>query len=51
MKQPDGEEFVKKYLAMDKPGSSHIYYSRGILDFLLGMAVGIVIGLVLARVV
>jgi len=47
----DAQKFLKAYLAMERPNTTHLYYSKGIIDFLVGMLVGIVIGIIIANFV
>ena len=40
--------FLQAFLAMERPNSIHLFYSKGVLDFLAGVVVGIVIGMIIA---
>ena len=40
--------FLQAFLAMERPNSIHLFYSKGILDFLTGVVIGIVIGMIIA---
>ncbi len=42
-------QFLQAYLAMERPNTSHLFYSKGVLDFLVGMIIGIVIGIIIAN--
>ncbi len=44
-------QFLHTYLAMERPNTTHLFYSKGVLDFLVGMIVGIVIGIIIANFV
>jgi hypothetical protein len=48
---PDSHNFLTAYMAMQRPTVSHLYFSKGISDFLLGIVIGIVIGVILARII
>ena len=41
-------QFLQAYLAMERPNSTHLFYSKGILDFLVGILVGVVIGIIIS---
>lgn len=43
------KQFLQAYLAMERPHTTHLYYSKGIIDFLVGMLIGVVIGIILAN--
>jgi len=51
-KSPKGivnaKQFLHAYLAMERPNTTHLFYSKGIIDFLVGMIIGIVIGIIVA---
>lgn len=40
--------FLQAFIAMERPNSIHLFYSKGVLDFLVGVVVGIVIGMIIA---
>jgi F0F1-type ATP synthase assembly protein I len=42
------KEFLHAYLAMERPNTTHLFYSKGLLDFLVGMLIGVVIGIIVA---
>lgn len=50
-KLPNAKRFLLQYFALDRPNTSHLFFSRGIIDFLLGMVIGILIGLIIAIMV
>ena len=41
-------QFLQAYLAMERPNSTHLFYSKGVLDFLVGVLIGIVIGIIIS---
>ncbi len=43
------KQFLHSYLAMERPNTTHLFYSKGVLDFLVGMTIGIVIGIIIAN--
>lgn len=43
------KQFMQAYLAMERPNTTHLYFSKGILDFLVGILIGVVIGIILAN--
>lgn len=47
---PDAHKFLKAYMSMQRPTVSHLYFSKGISDFVLGITIGIVIGIILANI-
>ena len=42
------KNFLPAYLAMERPNTTHLFFSKGIADFLLGLIVGVLIGMVLS---
>ena len=44
----NAKQFLQAYMAMERPTTSHLFYSKGLLDFLVGLVVGIVIGIILS---
>jgi len=42
------KQFLQAYLAMERPTTTHLFYTKGVLDFLVGMIIGIVIGIIIA---
>ncbi len=42
-------QFLQAYLSMERPNTTHLFYSKGVLDFLVGMIIGIVIGIIIAN--
>jgi hypothetical protein len=48
---PDAHKFLTAYISMQRPTVSHLYFSKGISDFMLGLTVGIVIGIIIAHIV
>lgn len=47
----NAKQFLQSYLAMERPTTSHLFYSKGLLDFLVGLLIGILIGIALASYV
>ncbi|MBI2663843.1 hypothetical protein HYX10_00690 [Candidatus Woesearchaeota archaeon] len=45
------QQFLKAYLAMERPTTTHLFYTKGVLDFLVGMIIGVVIGIIVANFV
>lgn len=46
---PNAHKFFTAYMAMQRPTSTHLYFSKGIADFLLGLVIGILVGIVMAN--
>ena len=46
--KPTARQFLEHYFAMDRPHTSGLYLSKGIVDFLLGLLLGILIGILIA---
>ena len=44
------QEFLRAHLAMERPTVQHLYFSKGVVDFFLGIAVGVLIGLVISNI-
>ena len=42
------KNFLPAYLAMQRPNTTHLFLSKGLADFLLGLIVGTAIGLVIS---
>ncbi len=45
----NAKQFLKAYLAMERPHTTHLFYSKGIIDFLVGLMIGIVVGIIIAN--
>ncbi len=45
---PKARQFLAHYFAMERPNTTHLFFSRGVIDFLLGMVIGILIGIIIA---
>lgn len=43
------KQFIQTYLAMERPTTTHLFYSKGVIDFLVGIIIGIVIGIIIAN--
>ena len=39
------KNFLPAYLAMQTPSTGHLFFSRGLADFLLGLVIGILVGM------
>ena len=48
MKTPKATQFLMNYFALDRPNTSHLFFSKGVIDFLLGLVIGILIGIIIA---
>jgi hypothetical protein len=48
---PDAHKFLTAYISMQRPTVSHLYFSKGISDFMLGITIGIIVGIILAHVI
>ncbi len=46
---PNSKQFLQAYLAMERPTTTHLLYTKGVLDFLAGMVIGIVVGIIIAN--
>ena len=42
------KNFLPAYMAMERPSTGHLFFSRGLADFLLGLLVGILVGMVIS---
>ena len=45
---PKAKQFLAHYFAMERPNTTHLFFSKGIIDFLLGLVIGILVGLIIA---
>jgi len=45
----NSKQFLQAYLAMERPTTTHLFYSKGLIDFLVGLLIGVVIGIILAN--
>ncbi len=45
---PRAKQFLASYFALDRPNTSHLFFSKGVIDFLLGIVIGILIGLIIS---
>ena len=45
---PKAKQFLLNYFALDRPNTTHLFFSKGIIDFLLGLVIGILIGIIIA---
>ena len=48
---PKAKQFLANYFALDRPNTSHLFFSKGAIDFLLGLIIGILLGLIIAIMV
>ena len=47
-RMPKATQFLASYFALDRPNTSHLFYSKGFVDFLLGLILGLLIGIIVA---
>ncbi len=47
-KTPKASQFLAHYFAMERPNTTHLFFSKGIIDFLLGFVIGILVGIIIA---
>lgn len=47
-KMPKAKQFLTHYFAMERPHTTHLFFSRGVIDFLLGFVIGILVGIIIA---
>ncbi|MBI2144798.1 hypothetical protein HYU18_00585 [Candidatus Woesearchaeota archaeon] len=45
---PTARQFLADYFSVERPHTAHLFFSRGVIDFLLGLIIGILIGLIIA---
>lgn len=45
---PSARQFLAHYFAMERPNTLHLFFSKGVVDFLLGFLIGILVGLIIA---
>lgn len=45
---PKARQFLAHYFALERPNVSHLLFSKGAIDFLLGLVIGILVGLMIA---
>ena len=45
---PKARQFLAHYFALERPNVSHLLFSKGAIDFLLGLVIGILVGLMMA---
>jgi len=43
----NAKQFLQAYFAMQRPTTTHLFYTKGVIDFLVGILIGIVIGIIL----
>ncbi|MBI2144654.1 hypothetical protein HYU17_05945 [Candidatus Woesearchaeota archaeon] len=47
-KMPKARQFLQHYFAMERPNTTHLFFSKGIIDFLLGLVIGVLVGIIVA---
>jgi hypothetical protein len=50
-KMPTAKQFLAHYFAMERPNTQHLFFSKGAVDFLLGIVIGIIIGVLIVLMV
>ncbi len=45
---PKAKQFLAHYFAMERPNTTHLFFSKGAIDFLLGLIIGILVGIIIA---
>ena len=45
---PKAKQFLSHYFAVERPHTTHLFFSKGVIDFLLGLIIGILAGLIIA---
>ena len=45
---PKARQFLAHYFALERPHTAHLFFSKGIIDFLLGLVIGILVGIIIA---
>ncbi|MEK6853941.1 MAG: hypothetical protein AABX60_01280 [Nanoarchaeota archaeon] len=50
-RMPKAKEFLAHYFALERPNTTHLFFSKGIIDFLLGLIIGILVGIIIAAMV
>ena len=45
---PKAKQFLAHYFAMGSSNTTHLFFSKGIIDFLLGLVIGILVGIIIA---
>ncbi len=47
-KMPLARQFLAHYFAMERPHTTHLFFSKGAIDFLLGLVIGILAGILIS---
>ncbi len=47
-KMPKASQFLAHYFAMERPNTTHLFFSKGVIDFLLGLVIGVLAGIIIA---
>jgi len=45
---PKANQFLKHYFMLERPHTAHLFMSKGVIDFMLGLVIGILAGLIVA---
>lgn len=45
---PKAKQFLAHYFAVERPTTSHLFFSKGVIDFLLGLVIGVMAGIIIA---
>lgn len=45
---PKARQFLAHYFALGSSNTTHLFFSKGIIDFLLGLVIGILVGIIIA---
>ena len=48
---PKARQFLAHYFALERPNVSHLFFSKGAIDFLLGLVIGILVGIIISLLV
>lgn len=48
---PKAKQFLAHYFAVERPHTSHLFFSKGVMDFLLGFVIGILAGIIISILV
>ena len=45
---PRARQFLQHYFALERPNTTHLFFTKGLIDFFLGLVIGILTGLIIA---
>lgn len=45
---PRAKQFLAHYFAVERPNTTHLFFSKGVIDFLLGLVIGVMVGIIIA---